>query len=90
MQTYQTIVYINIKNIKYQDFKVLNSNQISFNPVRTRQNFLINGSGVDRFDTTHSNVNNSRITKDKIPFLLHEKLNFLTKSLNFLTLYLQP
>ena len=35
------------------------------NPIRTRRNFLINGPGRDRFDTTYSNVNNSRITKDK-------------------------
>ena len=38
---------------------------ISFNPIWTRQNFLINGPGGERFDTTHSNVNNSRITYDK-------------------------
>ena len=36
-----------------------------FNPIRTRKFFLINGPGGDRFNTTHSNVNNSEITKDK-------------------------
>ena len=30
------------------------------------------------------------LQKIKNPFLLHEKLNFLTKSSNFLSLYLQP
>ena len=35
------------------------------NPVWTRQIFLINGPVEDRFDTSHSNVNNSRITKDR-------------------------
>ena len=38
---------------------------VHINLIRTRQNFLINGLGGDRFDTTNSNVNNSRITKDK-------------------------
>ena len=52
--------------------------------------FWLMAHGGDWFDTTNSNVNNSRITKDKNPFLLHEKLNFLTKSPNLLSLYLQP
>ena len=52
-----------------------------FNPIRTRQNFLINGSGGDRFDTTHSNINNSRITKDKKSvFAPREAQFFDTKS----------
>ena len=38
---------------------------IALNPIRTRQNFLINGPGGDRFDTRNSNFNNFRTTKDK-------------------------
>ena len=38
---------------------------IIVNPIRTRQNFSINGPRGDRFDTTNSNVNNSRTTNDK-------------------------
>ena len=50
-----------------------------FNPNWTRQNFLINGPGGDRFDTTNSNVNNSRITKDKKSVFASREAQFSDK-----------
>ena len=62
----------------------------TLNPIRIRQNFLINGpGGID--STQHiQTLITPELQEIKNPFLLHEKLNFLTKSLNFLSLYLQP
>ena len=51
----------------------------TFYPIRTKQNFLINGPGGDRFDTTSSNVNNSRITKDKISIFAPREAQFSGK-----------
>ena len=39
--------------------------QQHFLPNSDQAEFLINGPGGDRFDTTHSTVNNSGITKNK-------------------------
>ena len=49
------------------------------NPIRTRQNFLINGPKGGRFDTTLSNVNNSRITKDKKSVFALREAQFIDK-----------
>ena len=50
-----------------------------FNPIRTRQNFLIKGPGGDRFDTTNSNVYNSRTTKDKKSVFASREAQFSDK-----------
>ena len=52
------------------------------NPIPTRQNFLINGpGGID--STQHiQTLITPELQKIKNPFLLHEKLNFLTNSPN--------
>ena len=64
--------------------------QYCINPIRIRQNFLINGpGGID--STQHiQTLITPELQKIKNPFLLSKKFNFLTKSLNFLTLYLPP
>ena len=49
------------------------------NPIRTRKNFLINGPRGDRIDRTHSNVYNSRITKDKISVFAPREAQFFDK-----------
>ena len=53
--------------------------EIYLNPIQTRQNFLINGPGGDRFDTTHSNVYNSQITKDKTSVFAPREAQFFDK-----------
>ena len=65
-------------------------NDKNFNPIRTSQNFLINGpGGIDSTQQIQTLVT-PELQKIKNPFLLLEKLNFLTKSPNFLSLCLQP
>ena len=61
----------------------------TFNPIWTRQNFLINGPGGDRSTQHIQTLITPELHKIKIPFLLHKKLNFPTKSLYFLPLSLQ-
>ena len=53
--------------------------EVGFNPIRTRQNFLINGPAGDRFDTTHLNVNNSQITYDKKSIFAPREAQFSDK-----------
>ena len=60
------------------------------NPIRNREKFLINGPGGDRFDATHSNVNNSRITKDKKSAFALQEAQFCDKKSKLFSLYLQP
>ena len=56
----------------------------TLNPIRTRQNFLINGPrGIDSTQPNQTSIT-PELLKVKNPFLLHEKINFLTKSPNFL------
>ena len=45
--------------------------------------FLINGPGGNQFDTTHSNVNNSRITTDKKSVFSPRNAQFLKKIQTF-------
>ena len=67
-----------------------NNEKFAFNPIRTRQNFLINGPrGIDSTQQIQTLIT-PELQKIKNPFLLLEKLNFLTKSPNFLSLCLQP
>ena len=65
------------------------SDTIIFNPIRTRQNFSINGPGGDRFDTTNSNVNNSRTTNDKKSVFAPREAQFSDKKSKPLSLCLQ-
>ena len=60
------------------------------NNIRTRQNFLINGPGGINLTQQVQTLITPELQKMKNPILLHEKLNFVTKSLNLLSLYLQP
>ena len=53
--------------------------KVYLNPIRTRQNFLINGPGGDPFDTTNSNVNNSQTTKDKKTVFASREAQFSDK-----------
>ena len=61
-----------------------------FNPIRTRQNFWINGpwGGGGKFDTIHSDVNNSRITKDKKSVFAPREAKFSEKKSKLLSLYI--